>query len=160
MALQNVEIVWTLNFVWCQPRVLLIGRASNWGLKKRTYSKLIENQNVNHFHFELFPSEMKNVCSVSLFEKLTIKGKISLIWYGAPSVAKSLFHDIKRNVTKFIKCNEIQRNEIQMPWNKIPIPWNPIIEICPLPWLYKVRWSFRNAFVWFSFLPYPTLCGS
>ena len=80
--------------------------------------------------------------------------------YGAPSVAKSLFDDIKRNVTKFIKCNEIQRNEIQMPWNKIPIPWNPIIEICPLPWLYKVRWSFRNAFVWFSFLPYPTRCGS
>ena len=34
---------------------------------------------------------------------------------GAPSVAKSLFDDIKRNVTKFIKCNEIQRNEIQMP---------------------------------------------
>ena len=35
--------------------------------------------------------------------------------YGAPSVAKSLFGDIKQNVTKFIKCNEIQRNEIQMP---------------------------------------------
>ena len=59
----------------------MIGRASNWGLiRKRTYSKLIESQNVNHFHFELLPSEMKNVCSVSLFEKLTIKGKISLIW--------------------------------------------------------------------------------
>ena len=34
---------------------------------------------MNHFHFELLPGEMKNVCSVSLFEKLTIKGKISLI---------------------------------------------------------------------------------
>ena len=88
MALQNVEIVWTLNLYDAikkrsnkQPRVLLLGRASNWGLiRKQTYSKLIESQNVNHFHSELLPSKMKNVCSVSLSEKLTIKGTISLIW--------------------------------------------------------------------------------
>lgn len=79
-----------------QPRVLLIGRASNWGLRKRTYSKLIESQNVNHFHFELLPSEMKNVSTVSLFEKLTIKGKISLIW--SPNFA--VFVLKKRNVLK------------------------------------------------------------
>jgi len=51
---------------------------------------------VNHFHFELLPSEMKNVCSVSLFEKLIIKGKISLIW--SPNFAEFVLKN--KNVLK------------------------------------------------------------
>ena len=48
-----------------------------------------------------------------IYDKLAEhNSRLTELQFGAPSVAKYLFDDMKRNVTKFMKCNEIQRNEI------------------------------------------------